>query len=122
MSGTRVSVEVYVAITDFLKANKEKIETERLTQAEVVDLVSQAMSRKLGLSTVKRCCTIVGIKWTHISHIQQPPVLDREAIILMLVAIEELYIRIAGEPPQRFADMKTRYVQEVTTPRKEKPE
>ena len=119
MPGVRVSVETYVSIIDFLRSNKEQIESERLTQKEVIDMVKQQLHYDVGLSTVKRCSTIAGIRWVHASHIQQPLPLDREAIILMMASIDELYQRLGSEPPKRFADMRTKYVQEVTTPGKE---
>ena len=107
----RLSVEQYVLITDWLKMNRDRIEGNSHTQLEVSGIAEKELGFFVPLTTVQRCAKIAKVKWANSPPPPPPLPIDREAIIILISALEGLYIETRGSAPQNLVELKSAYVQ-----------
>ena len=119
MSQSRMTIEQYIQITDWLRENKDRIGTMESTQLEVASLVTGALGFTVPLSSIQKCAKIVGIKWAKSPPPLPPVPVDHEAIVILIGAIEGLYIETSKTVPDNLANLHSRYVKEVIPEPKE---
>lgn len=106
----RVTISQYVEITDWLRSNKERLGRLGSSQLDTADLASQELGYRIPRSTIKKCAAIAGVQWPR-SPTKPPPVpLDHEAIIILIGAIEGLYIETGKTVPDDLANLHSTYV------------
>ena len=106
----RVTIAQYVEITDWLRANKERLLRLRYSQLDTATLASGELGYSVPRSTVKKCGEIAGIRWPG-SPTKPPPVpIEREAIIILIGALAGLYVEEGKTVPDDLANLHSTYV------------
>ena len=108
----RMTLEQYIDIGKWCQHNRERIETTGCTQLEAAALVSKDLGFEVPLSTVIRAAKKMGVAWAN-SPPKPPPVpLDHEAIVLLICAVEGLYVELGKTVPDNLANLHSTYVKE----------
>ena len=113
MPKQRMTVEQYVEVTDWLKNNKYRIESQtECTQLEAAALVAAELGYAVPLTTIQRCAKIAKIKWAK-SPAPPPPVpIEHEAIVILIGALSGLYIETGRTIPDELANLQSTYVRD----------
>lgn len=112
MAGTKISPERYVEIHDWLRDNCDRIRRTECTQLEAAAMAKQALGYRVPHSTLIRMAKKAGVTWANSPPKPSPVPLEREAIIILMGAIEGLYIETTGSAPANLTELKRRYVQD----------
>ena len=110
---TRLSVEQYVKVTDWLRQYKPRIEKEEMTQLEAAQTCSDELEFEVPITTIQRCAKMAGVVWAKSPPKPQPVPIERDAIMILIGAISGLYIETGRSVPQALADLKSAYARET---------
>lgn len=115
MKQKRMSVEQYLQIGKWLENNKAMIETRGHSQREVQILMSSALGYDVPLSSLIRCAKALAIEWAG-SPPKPPPVpIGREAIMILIGALEGLYVETGKTIPNSLGNLHSAYAKEKIT-------
>jgi len=121
MKTTRMSIEQYLKIGRCLEGWKERIETTGLAQKDVRTLVSGDVGFEVPLSSIIRVAKELDITWAG-SPPKPPPVpIEREAFIILIGAVEGLYVEAGKTVPDNLANLHSAYVKENVVDENVKP-
>lgn len=114
----RMTIEQYVAITEWCKHNKDRIEDLGWTQLRTAQEAAAVFQFAVPLSSLQRCAKLAKIQWAN-SPLSPPPVpIDREAIVILIGALCGIYIETDRTVPENLAALKRQYVSEGEAPTK----
>jgi hypothetical protein len=111
----RVSVEQYVTLTDWCRTNKRSLEANENTQAEAAALAEGDLGFAVPITSMQRCAKIAEIRWAKSPPPPPAPPIEREAIIILIGALEGLYIETGRTVPALLANLKSTYVRAEDT-------
>ncbi len=114
MSKTRIKPEQYVEINQWLKDNRDRIQRTEATQLETASIASHELGYRVPHGTVIRMAKTAGVTWAK-SPPKPPPVpIDHEAIVILIGALEGLYVETGRSVPDDLADLHSRYARETS--------
>lgn len=118
----KMSVEQYLEIGQWLILNKSRIQEKKFTQGDVQTLISDDVGYDVPLSSLIRCAKAMGVRWAR-SPVAMPPVpLDHEAIVILIGALEGLYVEMGKTIPDDLANLHSTYVSQHVYKEPKEPE
>lgn len=115
MSKSRIKPEQYVEINQWLKDNRDRILRTECTQLEAAAMAEAELGYKVPHSTIIRMAKTASVTWAK-SPPKPPPVpIDHEAIVVLIGALEGLYVETGRSVPDDLADLHSRYARKGDT-------
>jgi len=108
----RMTYEQYADVTDWCKDNKDRIERMKLTQLQAAQEATLALGFVVPLSSMQRCAKRIKIEWANSPPKPPEPPIEHEAIVILIGAIEGLYIETGKTVPDDLANLHSVYVRD----------
>ena len=109
-----MSIEQYIEIAEWILIWREKIHTLKLSQRDVQKMLFEQLKYEVPISTLVRWAKNAKIIWANAPSKPPPAPIEREAIIILMGAIEGLYIETGKTVPDALANLKSAYAREGT--------
>lgn len=113
MKQTRMSVEQYMEIGNWLTQERDHIRLAAYQQEQVRALASAALGYDVPFSSLIRCAKIVGVQWAGSPPKSPPTPIEREAVIILIGAVEGLYVEAGKTVPDDLANLHSTYIGEI---------
>ena len=112
---TRMSIKQYLQIGQWLENNRVAIEEKGHSQIEIQILISSNLGYEVPLSSVIACAKAIEIQWARSPTPPSPVPMEREAFIILITALEGLYVELDKTIPDALANLHSSYVKEKTS-------